>query len=36
VRFGFGGTEYVIDLSARNAGRFRRQLAPFIEHAGQR
>jgi len=31
--FGLGGTEYEIDLSAKNATRFRRQLAPFIEHA---
>ena len=31
--FGLGGTEYMIDLSAKNATRFRRQLAPFIEHA---
>jgi hypothetical protein len=28
-----GGAEYEIDLNARNATRFRRQLAPFIEHA---
>jgi len=33
VRFGLGGTEYEIDLSAKNASAFRRQLAPFIEHA---
>ncbi len=33
LEFGLGGTEYVIDLSAKNAARFRRQLAPFIEHA---
>ena len=33
VRFGLGGAEYVIDLSATNASRFRDQLAPFIEHA---
>src|SRR5712691_11158000 len=33
LQFGFGGTEYVIDLSAKNAARCRRQLAPFIEHA---
>jgi hypothetical protein len=26
--FGLGGTEYEIDLSTRNAARFRRQLAP--------
>lgn len=33
VRFGIGGTEYEIDLSNKNATTFRRQLAPFIEHA---
>src|SRR6266567_4389701 len=33
LRFGLGGTEYEIDLSATNAGRFRQQLTPFIEHA---
>jgi nucleoid-associated protein Lsr2 len=33
VRFGLGGTEYEIDLSTKNANTFRRQLAPFIEHA---
>jgi len=33
VRFGIGGTEYEIDLSNKNATAFRRQLAPFIEHA---
>ena len=33
VRFGLGGAEYEIDLSAKNANAFRRQLAPFIEHA---
>jgi hypothetical protein len=33
VRFGLGGTEYEIDLSTKNASAFRRQLAPFIEHA---
>jgi hypothetical protein len=33
VRFGLGGTEYQIDLSTKNATAFRRQLAPFIEHA---
>jgi hypothetical protein len=33
VRFGLGGTEYEIDLSKKNAAAFRRQLAPFIEHA---
>jgi nucleoid-associated protein Lsr2 len=33
VRFRLGGTEYEIDLSKKNAAAFRRQLAPFIEHA---
>jgi hypothetical protein len=32
VRFGLGGSEYEIDLSAQNAAAFRR-LAPFVEHA---
>src|SRR4249919_3538567 len=35
VRFGIGGTAYEIDLSASNATAFRRQLAPFIAHAGK-
>jgi Lsr2 len=33
VRFGIGGAEYEIDLSNKNATAFRRQLAPFIDHA---
>jgi hypothetical protein len=33
VRFELGGSEYEIDLSAKNAAAFRQQLAPFIEHA---
>src|SRR5215467_4780316 len=33
VRFGIGGTEYEIDLSKKNARAFRKQLAPYIEHA---
>jgi hypothetical protein len=33
VRFGLGGTEYEIDLSEKNAAAFRKQLAPFLEHA---
>ena len=33
VRFAFGGAEYEIDLNKKNARRFRRQLAPFVEHA---
>ncbi len=33
VRFGLGGTDYEIDLSKKNARAFRRQLAPYLEHA---
>jgi hypothetical protein len=33
VRFRLGVAEYEIDLSAANAGTFRAQLAPFIDHA---
>lgn len=33
LRFGLGSAEYEIDLNAKNAGRFRKQLAPFIDHA---
>jgi hypothetical protein len=33
VRFSLGTTEYEIDLSAKNASRFRAELAPFTEHA---
>ena len=33
LRFGLGGTEYEIDLSKKNASRFRRKIAPYIEHA---
>ena len=33
VRFAFGGAEYEIDLTAKNATAFRKTLAPFIEHA---
>jgi hypothetical protein len=33
VRFAFGGSDYEIDLSKKNAAAFRKQLAPFIEHA---
>jgi uncharacterized protein involved in copper resistance len=32
LRFGLGGTDYEIDLSKKNASRFRRQIAPYIEH----
>src|SRR5438094_10662785 len=33
VRFELGGAEYEIDLSKKNATAFRKQLAPYIEHA---
>lgn len=33
VRFGVGGSEYQIDLSARNARALRASLEPFVEHA---
>ena len=33
VRFGFGGADYEIGLSTKNATAFRKKLAPFIEHA---
>jgi hypothetical protein len=33
VRFEFDGTGYEIDLNKKNAKAFRKQLAPFIEHA---
>ncbi|NAZ86821.1 histone-like nucleoid-structuring protein Lsr2 [Kineococcus indalonis] len=32
VRFGFEGTHYEIDLSATNAEKLRRALAPYVEH----
>jgi di/tripeptidase len=34
VRFGFGAAEYEVDLSGKNASALRRQLRPFIVHAG--
>jgi hypothetical protein len=33
LRFAIGGSEYEIDLSNKNAARFRTQMAPFVEHA---
>jgi Lsr2/CutA1 divalent ion tolerance protein len=33
IRLGFEDAEYEIDLSGKNARAFRKQLAPFIEHA---
>lgn len=33
VQFGLGTTDFEIDLSGRNADKFRTDMAPFIEHA---
>jgi hypothetical protein len=33
VRFGVDGSDYEIDLSKKNAKAFRKQLAPYIDHA---
>src|SRR5215470_19856343 len=33
MRFAVGGTAYEIDLNKKNARVFRKQLAPFVEHA---
>jgi len=33
MRFGLGSAEYEIDLNEKNAKKFRKQLAPFVEHA---
>jgi hypothetical protein len=33
VRFAFEGTAYEIDLNAKNAAAFGKQLAPYLEHA---
>jgi len=33
IRFAFEGTDYEIDLNAKNAATFRKQLAPYLEHA---
>jgi hypothetical protein len=33
IRFAFEGTDYEIDLNAKNAATFSRQLAPYIAHA---
>jgi len=33
ARFAVGGTQYEIDLNKANARKFRKQLAPFIDHA---
>jgi Lsr2 len=33
VRFAFGSAQDEIDLSKKNAAAFRKQLAPYVEHA---
>jgi Lsr2 len=33
LRFNWSGADYEIDLSAKNAAKFRTELAPFVEHA---
>jgi nucleoid-associated protein Lsr2 len=33
IRFAFDGTGYEIDLNAKNAATFSKQLAPYLEHA---
>jgi len=33
MRFAVGGAAYEIDLNKKNARAFRKQLAPFVEHA---
>ena len=33
VRFAVGGTKYGIDLNKKHAAAFRKQFAPFVEHA---
>jgi hypothetical protein len=33
VRFAFDGTDYEIDLSAKNAAKIGKQLASYLEHA---
>ena len=33
LQFSVGGTQYEIDLNKKNAKAFRKQLAPFVEHA---
>ena len=33
MRFAFDGTGYEIDLNAKNAAAFGKQLAPYLEHA---
>lgn len=36
IRFGFNGTEYTIDLSQKNADRFRELMTPYVEVATRR
>ena len=33
IRFAFEGTDYEIDLNAKNAAKFSKQLGPYLEHA---
>jgi nucleoid-associated protein Lsr2 len=33
IRFAFDDTDYEIDLNAKNAATFSKQLAPYVEHA---
>jgi hypothetical protein len=33
IQFAFEGTDYEIDLNAKNAAAFNKQLAPYVEHA---
>jgi hypothetical protein len=33
IRFAFEGTDYETDLNAKNAAKFSKQLAPYLEHA---
>lgn len=33
LRFAFDGAGYEIDLNKKNARAFRKQLAPYVEHA---
>jgi len=33
LQFSVGGAQYEIDLNKKNAKAFRKQLAPFVEHA---
>jgi hypothetical protein len=33
IRFAFDGTDYEIDLNAKNAAALSEQLAPYLEHA---